>query len=123
MIGFFTAFMNEAKGQPLATFLVLLVVGFAIYWIIVQFPKVKKDRQELSSHVATSNELLRHSSAVIENNSKVIENNTRVHEMTEQSLKHLCDDVGNLHDRMETHDQNAISVLNKQTEILTILRK
>jgi type II secretory pathway component PulM len=86
MADFIIKLLDEAKTQPLATVIVLVLLGVGIWWLIWERPKYRKDQQSLTEHVACSNELTRITHAVIENNSRVIANNTQTMEMTKQSL-------------------------------------
>lgn len=122
MTDFVIALLQEAKGQPLATILVLLIVIACIVLAILLVPKLVRNRRTLTAQIAQSNELIRHNSAVIENNSRCMDNNTKFMEISKQSMDNICQKVSDLRDQFEKHDDHALSVLNKQTEILAIIQ-
>lgn len=126
MTAFFTAFFQEAAGQPLATFLCLTGVAAALWWFTRERPARAKERRDtarqqhedsvaLAGHIGCSNEVIRHSAAVIENSTKVIENSTKVQELLQNAVQTMETNVTALREDVE---QSKVLL----TEVLTIVR-
>jgi len=90
-------------------------------------------REEIARHIATSNTLADNSNRVIDNNSKTIENNTKAYEIYSKCLEDLTNQVCQLRDQtvkctdnltgeFKAHDEHALTVLNKVTEVLSIVQ-
>jgi uncharacterized protein HemX len=127
MLEFLTAFMHEAAGQPLATFLTLAGLAGVIWWFVRERPAQQQAREEalaqqhedslaVAAHIGCSNEVIRHSAAVIENSTKVIENSTKTQEMLQAAVQKLQVDVGELRNDLQANQCMT-------TEVLTIVRR
>lgn len=126
MTEFFAAFFREAAGQPLATFLCLLGVAAALWWLLKERPASIKERKTqaqvqhedsvaIAGHIGCSNEVIRHSSAVIENSTKVIENSMRTQELLQNAVVALGQEVASVRDAVEENNHML-------TEVLTIVK-
>lgn len=104
---FLTQLLEEAGRNPLATVIVLFMLVAFMIWLVRIYPKVREERKSLVAHIASSNEVMRHSSRVIENNSKVIENNTKVMEIQKESLDHLCRCVNGMNETLGDVDEKV----------------
>lgn len=127
MTEFFAAFFREAAGQPLATFLCLLGVAAALWWLLKERPASLKERRAqaqvqhedslaIANHIGCSNEVIRHSSAVIENSTKVIENSMRTQELLQNTVGVLGQEMASVRDAVAESNQML-------TEVLTIVRR
>ena len=134
MEGIFTALLQEAGKNPLATFIVIAAIIIGGLYLIFVYPKrveerkaaadrAHEDSKAIAAQMSSATEVIRHSAAVIENNSTVIANNSQTHEFVRMSIKNLCSDVGELRDKVDDHDKTAQQILNKQSELLGIVRK
>ncbi len=98
---FLTKLLEEAGRNPLATIIVICMLAAFMFWLIRIYPKSREEHRALVKHIASSNEVMRHSSSVIENNSRVIENNTKMMEIQKQSLDHLGGSVNAMGETLE----------------------
>ena len=122
-----TALFAEAAKNPLATFIVIVLLVLGFIFIVFIYPKMHREKMAsqaaLTAQMARGNEIINHSASVINNNSRALDNNTQAMELTRQAVGDMCGRMDHLQDRFDVHDGNMVEVLKTCTEINAYVRK